>query len=100
MLLQGRVALVTGGASGLGRETARLFAENGAAVVVCDVADDDGEAAAAEIRAAGGEARFVHVDVRRRSELEAAVALAERELGKLDVVVANAGILGHASFRP
>lgn len=100
MLLEGKVALVTGGASGLGRATGKLFAENGARVVLCDVSDEAGEAAAAEIRDGGGDARFVHVDVRKRDDLEAAVAVAEDEFGKLDIAVANAGILGHASFRP
>jgi NAD(P)-dependent dehydrogenase (short-subunit alcohol dehydrogenase family) len=100
MLLDGRTALITGAASGLGAETARVFAEQGARVVLCDVVDDEGEAVAQSIRDAGGDARFVHVDVQQRDSIDAAVALAEQELGGLNAVVANAGILGEASFRP
>jgi NAD(P)-dependent dehydrogenase (short-subunit alcohol dehydrogenase family) len=96
-LLDGKVALITGAASGLGLETARLFAEQGAKVVGADVADDQGEAA---FDAVDGDVRYVHADVTSRDDLEAAVASAEAEYGRLDVVVANAGIMGRASFVP
>jgi NAD(P)-dependent dehydrogenase (short-subunit alcohol dehydrogenase family) len=95
-LLEGKVALVTGAASGLGLETARLFAEHGAQVIGTDVSDDEGASALGRIDGA----RYVHADVRSAPELDAAIAVAERDLGKLDVVVANAGIMGRASFLP
>jgi NAD(P)-dependent dehydrogenase (short-subunit alcohol dehydrogenase family) len=98
MLLDGKVAIVTGGASGLGLETARLFTEQGARVVMVDVADEAGEAAAEELRGAGGDARYRHADVTDRASIEAAVAFAEETHGRLDILVANAGILGRASF--
>jgi NAD(P)-dependent dehydrogenase (short-subunit alcohol dehydrogenase family) len=98
-LLEGRVALITGAASGLGAVTAKLFAEEGASVVVADVQDDAGESTACELRAAGHEARYVRANVRDDSQMDAAVATAEAAFGKLDIVVANAGILGNATFR-
>ena len=99
-LLDGRVALVTGGASGLGLETARLFAQHGARVVVTDLADDRGEEAAAALRDAGGDVRYVHADVTDPAQIGAAVTIVERDFGRLDAVVANAGILGRSAFRP
>jgi NAD(P)-dependent dehydrogenase (short-subunit alcohol dehydrogenase family) len=99
MLLEDKVALVTGGASGLGEVTARLFAEHGAVVVVADVRDSEGHAVVQAIRANGARSLYAHADVRSMQELEAAVSLAERECGRLDIVVANAGILGKATFR-
>lgn len=100
MLLDGKVALITGAASGLGLETARLFCAEGASVIATDTADDDGAAAVAEVRDAGGAASYVHADVRSSAELGAAVAFAEEQYGRLDIAVANAGILGRASFVP
>jgi NAD(P)-dependent dehydrogenase (short-subunit alcohol dehydrogenase family) len=99
-LLDGKVALITGGAAGLGLETARLFAEHGARVVTTDIADEAGEAAAAALREQGFEVSYVHADVRSRGQVDAAVAAAEARYGRLDIVIANAGILGRASFRP
>jgi 3-oxoacyl-[acyl-carrier protein] reductase len=99
-LLDGKVALITGGAAGLGIETARLFAEQGAKVVMADVAGDAGEAAAASLREAGRDATYVRTDVRSTRDVEAAVAAAEQMYGRLDIAVANAGILGKASFQP
>jgi NAD(P)-dependent dehydrogenase (short-subunit alcohol dehydrogenase family) len=100
MLLQGRVAIVTGASSGLGKDTAKLFAEEGAKVLVADITDAAGEQVAQDIRASGGEARYVHVNVRSTADTEAMVRLAEEAYGKLDIVIANAGILGRASMKP
>ncbi|HEY1969220.1 MAG TPA: SDR family NAD(P)-dependent oxidoreductase [Pseudonocardia sp.] len=94
-----KVALVTGGASGLGAETCILFAEEGAAVVVADVNEGRGADVVKAIEDHGGRAVYCHADVTRGADLEAAVALAEREFGQLNVVVANAGIGGAASRR-
>jgi NAD(P)-dependent dehydrogenase (short-subunit alcohol dehydrogenase family) len=99
-LLEDKVALITGGAGGLGLETAELFAAHGARVVIADVSDEAGEAAAARAREAGGELRFVHADVRSTADVAAAVAFAEETFGRLDIAVANAGVLGRASFQP
>ncbi len=97
MLLEDRVVLVTGGASGLGLATAALFVEHGAKVVITDVVDDAGRAAADSI---DGDATYVHADVRSTAEVTAAVARAEEAYGRLDAVVANAGVLGRSAFRP
>lgn len=92
MRLAGKVALVTGGGSGIGLESARLFAAEGARVVLVDADSARGEAAVREIAAAGGEAAFVRADVSRARDVEAAVAEAERRFGALHVVFNNAGI--------
>lgn len=99
MLLEGKVAMVTGGASGLGARTATLFADNGASVITTDVDDEAGAAVADAISAAGGTARYVHADVCSGDDMDAAVALAEERFGHLDIMVANAGVLGSATFR-
>ena len=89
--LQGRVAVVTGGASGIGAASVRRFIEEGARVVVADLQRDVGEAFAAEF---GSDAAFIATDVRIESDVEAAVALAVERFGRLDVMFNNAGILG------
>jgi NAD(P)-dependent dehydrogenase (short-subunit alcohol dehydrogenase family) len=96
--LTGRVALITGGASGLGEATARLFAEHGARVVLTDLNEVAGAAVAQSITAAGGEAHSLQADVRKSVDMEHAVSRAEELFGALHIVVANAGILGPASF--
>jgi NAD(P)-dependent dehydrogenase (short-subunit alcohol dehydrogenase family) len=93
MRLEGKVALITGGASGMGRVACGLFASEGAKVVLTDVADEAGEAAAAEIRGGGGEARYVHADVSSEPEAEAMVAAAVEAFGRLDVLYNNAGVM-------
>jgi len=90
-LLAGRVALVTGGGSGIGRATAELFAEQGAAVVVVDV-NSSGEETVAAISAAGGEAMFVRADVSVEADVQAAVHAADSVYGKLDAAFNNAGV--------
>ncbi|MCI0801854.1 MAG: glucose 1-dehydrogenase [Chloroflexi bacterium] len=92
MRLQGKVALITGAARGQGAAEARLFAQEGAKVVLADVADQDGTIVAAEIAEAGGDALYVHLDVTNEDEWIAAVRAAVSSFGKLDILVNNAGI--------
>ena len=87
--LEGKVALITGGARGQGAEEGRLFAAEGATVVLTDVLDDEGAATAAAI---GTAASYRHLDVRSESEWEAVVDAVVAEHGRLDVLVNNAGI--------
>ncbi len=88
--VDGKVALVSGGARGMGASHARLLAAEGASVVLGDLRDDTGLATAAEI---GERARFEHLDVRSLDDWRRAVALAVETFGKLDVLVNNAGII-------
>ena len=92
-VLAGRVALVTGAASGIGRAAAELFAAQGAAVVAADI-DDAGEETVAAITAAGGRAMFVRGDISVEAEVEAMVQAAESVYGGLDAAFNNAGIGG------
>ena len=94
MRLAGKVVLISGGARGMGAAEARLFAREGARIVVGDILDAEGKAVEAEVNAKGGEAVFVHLDVTRETEWAQAVALAVRRFGKLNVLVNNAGIGG------
>ena len=94
MRLAGKVVLISGGARGMGAAEARLFAREGARVVLGDVLDAEGKGVEGEVTAAGGQAMFVHLDVTSESEWAQAVALAVRRFGKLDVLVNNAGIGG------
>ena len=91
--LDGKVALVTGAARGIGAAIARLFASEAAAVVVADRRDELGEEVAAEIRAAGGRGAFTHLDITDEGEWAAAVEAARKAFGGIDVLVNNAGIL-------
>ncbi|HTR78158.1 MAG TPA: glucose 1-dehydrogenase [Gemmatimonadaceae bacterium] len=93
MRLAHKVALITGGASGIGREAALLFAREGAAVVLVDVADEAGRRTAEQIASAGGRASYVHADVSSARDSEAMIARAERDFGRLDVLFNNAGIM-------
>jgi NAD(P)-dependent dehydrogenase (short-subunit alcohol dehydrogenase family) len=92
--VEGKVALVTGAASGLGAETARRLAREGASVLLTDVAAPAGEAVADEILGAGGKAAFIAHDVTSEADWEFAVAEALARFGRLDVLVNNAGIGG------
>jgi len=89
--LDGKVAVITGAASGIGAGTARRFAEEGARIVVADLQDDAGKAIAAEL---GDVARFVHADVTLEDDVAGAVDAAVSEFGRLDVMFNNAGIVG------
>ena len=96
MRLEGKVAIVTGGASGMGASTAKVFAREGAKVVVADQLDDEGKKVAAEIVAANGAASFRHLDVTNEASWRDIVEATVKEFGKLDILVNNAGISGSA----
>ena len=94
MRLAGKVALISGGARGMGAEEARLFASEGAKVVLGDVLEEEGRQVEAEIKEKGGVAKFVKLDVTEEKEWEDAVNTAVSLFGKLDVLVNNAGVSG------
>jgi NAD(P)-dependent dehydrogenase (short-subunit alcohol dehydrogenase family) len=89
--VDGKVTVVTGAASGIGRASARLLAKEGGRLVIADV-DDAGEAVAAEIRDAGGSCRFLRTDVRSWDDVASLVGSAVEEHGRLDVIVNNVGV--------
>jgi len=91
--LQGRVAVVTGGSSGLGRAGALRFAAEGARVAIGSVQPEQGAAVVAEIEAAGGAATFLETDVRRPDDVAALIAGAEQRWGRIDVLYASAGVM-------
>ena len=90
--MDGKVALISGGARGQGAAEARLFASEGAKVVIGDLLDVEGMRVAAEIAEGGGDAMYVHLDVTSEEDWQSAVAAAVSSYGKLDVLVNNAGI--------
>jgi NAD(P)-dependent dehydrogenase (short-subunit alcohol dehydrogenase family) len=92
--LRGRVAVVTGAATGLGRATAELYAEEGAQVVVADVDATEAEQTVKHIRDAGGDALFVATDVSKREDVQNLVTTAEQHFGRLHIMTANAATLG------
>jgi len=98
MRLQDKVAMITGSARGIGRATALAFAAEGAQVIVCDMDAAGGEQTAADIRAAGGRAQFVQVDVTDRASVDALVQAAQAHFGRIDVLVNNAGVLRDRSL--
>ena len=91
--LEGKVALISGAARGQGADEARLFAAEGASVVLGDITDDQGQQVAVEIEQAGGNATYVHLDVTREPDWKNAVSIAVNKYSKLDILVNNAGIL-------
>src|SRR5919197_636942 len=93
MRLAGKVALITGAGSGIGRESAKLFAAEGAAVVVVDIEDVGGRETVAAIEKSGGRATYVHADVAKAPEAAKMIEAAERTFGTLHVLFNNAGIM-------
>ena len=91
--LEGKVALISGGARGQGAVEARMFAEEGASVVIGDILDEQGRQTEAELQELGYNVTYVHLDVTSESDWEAAVQSAVDTYGKLDVLLNNAGIL-------
>ena len=94
--LDGKVALITGGASGMGMIASKLFASEGASVVLTDITDDAGEQVAEQIRADGGDATCQHADVSNESDAQAMVDRAVRTYGGLSILYNNAGVMLHA----
>ena len=93
-MLEGKVAFITGAASGIGAGTARRFAQEGAKVALADVISEQGEALRDELESAGYEAIYTNCDVSSPEAVERAVSLTVEQFGKLDIVFANAGVNG------
>ena len=100
MRLEGKVAIVTGGAHGMGEAEARLFAREGAKVVVADVLGKEAEAVAADIRASGGNAIAATIDVTSEPEWVALIQKTLASYGRIDILVNNAGISGSSVGDP
>ena len=93
MRLENKVAFVSGGARGMGAAEARLFAQEGAKVVIGDVLDDDGLQTEAAINDMGGECLYVHLDVKSEDSWASAISETVNRFGKLDILVNNAGVV-------
>lgn len=92
--MKNKTVIITGGASGIGKATAELFAKNGASIVISDIQADEGKAVAERIMASGGKASFFKTDVSVPEDMEAVVSFALKTYGKLDIAINNAGIGG------
>ena len=98
MRLEGKVALISGGARGQGEAEGRLFVSEGAKVVLADILDAEGEAVAADIREGGGDASYVHLDVVSEDNWRAAVEFTLETYGRLDILINNAAIYSRTSI--
>lgn len=94
---EGKTALITGGASGIGYQTARLFAQSGARVGIADINESEGRAAEEEIRASGGEVIFTPCDVTSSQDCQKSVSITAETFGGIDFLFNNAGIIRRAS---
>jgi len=92
--VEGKAAIVTGGALGIGKASCQLLAEEGAKVAVTDILDKDGQNLVKEIKSRGGVAEFWHLDVSNEREVEKVFAEIDKKFGKIDVLVNNAGVAG------
>lgn len=92
MRLEGKVALISGGARGQGATEGQLFVDEGAKVVLADILDVEGEATAAQIREHGGDASYIHLDVTSEDDWRAAIEFTLQTYGRLDILVNNAAI--------
>ena len=99
MRLEGKVALISGGARGMGATEARLFASEGARVVLGDILEEQSQRVLADIAESGGEAVFVKLDVTSESAWQQAVDKAVQSFGKLDILVNNAGIFDRSTVQ-
>ena len=94
MQLDGKIALITGGSSGIGRETAVLFAQHGAKLAIADLNPDGGQETVEMVTGTGGQAFFVQADVSQAAQVENMVNRVVAEYGRLDIAFNNAGIDG------
>ena len=94
--MDGKVAIITGGARGMGASEAKLFAREGAKVVICDLLEEEGRQVETEIAEAGGEAMFLRLDVTQENEWQDAVERTVARFGKVNLLVNNAGISARA----
>ncbi|PIR27131.1 short-chain dehydrogenase, partial [Candidatus Berkelbacteria bacterium CG11_big_fil_rev_8_21_14_0_20_42_15] len=92
MRLEGKVAIITGAGSGIGKASAKLFAKEGAKVVVADWSEEGGRQTVEEIKSAGGEAIFIKTDVSKAADIDAMVLKCLEAFGKLDILYNNAGV--------
>ncbi|MGM0439747.1 MAG: SDR family NAD(P)-dependent oxidoreductase [Chlamydiota bacterium] len=92
--VKGKVAIITGGALGIGRESALLLAKEGAKVAVTDILEEEGQQVVQEIKQAGGEANYWHLDVSQEEEVKDTFSMVMEKFGKIDILVNNAGISG------
>ncbi|MBS3737259.1 3-oxoacyl-ACP reductase FabG [Candidatus Bipolaricaulota bacterium] len=98
MRLNGKVAMITGGANGIGRQVSEVFAKEGAKVAICDLADEEGKKVAQQISDTNGETRFFKVNVSNREAVNETVEEIEGQLGPIDILINNAGITRDAKL--
>ena len=99
MRLKNKVALITGAASGMGESAARIFAHEGASVMIADILENEGKAVADAIKASGGDASFVALDVSDEKQWRSAIDASVAMYGRLDILVNNAGLSGAVTDR-